>query len=250
MSKKEVSFLSLFNKNKPIIGMIHLKGSDRLKVLKRAIMEINLYIENEIDAIIVENYFGDTYDVEQVLKELYQNKKEIIYGVNILGDYVKAFDLANKYKADFIQVDSIVGHLNKTEDEIFDNKIKKLKINSVSFLIGGVRFKYQPYLSKRTLKDDLIIGKNRCEAIVVSGEGTGIETELMKIKKFRKIVGDFPLIIGAGLTANNCEEQLEIADAGIVGSYLKTNYKDYGEVSIKNTREFMDKVKKLRKDKI
>ena len=101
MSKKEVSFLSLFNKNKPIIGMIHLKGSDRLKVLKRAIMEINLYIENEIDAIIVENYFGDRYDVEQVLKELYQNKKEIIYGVNILGDYVKAFDLANQYKADF-----------------------------------------------------------------------------------------------------------------------------------------------------
>lgn len=66
----------------------------------------------------------------------------------------------------------------------------------------------------------------RCDAIVATGEGTGISTDLEKIKTYRAILGDFPLIVGAGMTAETAREQLSFADGAIVGSY----FKEYGEV--------------------
>ena len=96
------------------------------------------------------------------------------------------------------------------------------------FLLGGVRFKYQPVASGRTLEEDLKIGMERCDAVVVTGAGTGISTELDKIKAFRAILGDFPLIVGAGMTAETAAEQLFYSDGAIVGSYFKEGgYTEY-----------------------
>ena len=50
-----------------------------------------------------------------------------------------------------------------------------------------------------------------------------METDLEKIKSFRSILGDFPLIVGAGVTAQTAKEQLSFSDGAIVGSYFKEN---------------------------
>ena len=65
------------------------------------------------------------------------------------------------------------------------------------------RFKHCPYLSGRSLKEDLEIAMTRCDAIAVSQDETGQETSMDKIQEFRNIIGDFPLIVGAGMTADN-----------------------------------------------
>jgi len=203
-------------------------------------------INNGVDAVMVENYFGDPYDVENTLEYFYNLKNDLTYGVNVLGDYLLSYDFADKYNASFIQIDSVAGHLNGYDDVAFGKIINSLRSTSDTFLLGGVRFKYQPYLSDRTVEEDLIMGMGRCDAIVVTGNATGSETSLDKINKFRNIIGAFPLVVGAGLTTDNCEKQLKIADAGIVGSYIKNTHIDYGEVSDIYVQEFMGKVKTLR----
>lgn len=52
------NILSCFKEKKPIIGVIHAKGTDDDDVMRRAVSEINTYIENGIDGILVETYFG------------------------------------------------------------------------------------------------------------------------------------------------------------------------------------------------
>ena len=64
----------------------------------------------------------------------------------------------------------------------------------------------------------------RCDAIAVSQDETGQETSMEKIMEFRNTIGDFPLIVGAGMTAENCAKQLTIADGAIVGSYFKDTH--------------------------
>ncbi|MBP0724145.1 membrane biogenesis protein [Bacillus sp. RG28] len=247
MSNKNRSFLDLFKTVKPILGMIHLKGENREEKLEIAKSEIDQLIENGIDAVIIENYFGSPEDVEEVLKYIYKERKDIIYGVNILDDDQKGFELANKYEAKFIQIDSVSGHLEIDKDEMYDEFIQKMREQTNAFVLGGVRFKYQPYLSGRTLEEDLKIGMRRCDAIVVTGTGTGIETNLDKIKEFRAIIGDeFSLIVGAGLTAENFSNQLELADGAIIGSYLKDNYKDNGNVSVEHVNYFISELQKFR----
>ena len=53
------------------------------------------------------------------------------------------------------------------------------------------------------------------------GAGTGIETKLEKIKRFRDALGDFPLIVGAGVTAETAAQQLAYSDGAIVGTGFK-----------------------------
>jgi predicted TIM-barrel enzyme len=88
----------------------------------------------------------------------------------------------------------------------------------------------------------------RCDAIVVTGSATGGETEMDKIKKFREVNGDFPLIVRAGLdpTRWTFDQALAVADGGIVGSWFKVGHEARGDVDPGFVRTFMDKVKALR----
>ena len=215
----------VFGVEKPIIGMLHLSGYGREKVLENAKREIDIMYRNGVNAVLVENYFGDRVDVENALKLLQKDYPDKVYGVNMLGFPEMAFDLARKYGAKFVQMDSVCGHLEPTYEKSFLKKLETLRGDGDIFLLGGVRFKYQSVRSGRSLEEDLKLGMERCDAIVVTGEGTGISTDLEKIKTFRTILGDFPLIVGAGMTAETAKEQLAFSDGAIVGSY----FKEYGE---------------------
>ena len=240
----EGKFLDLFKHNKPILGMLHLMGNTNEEVLQTAIHEMELLLQNGVDAVVVENYFGQPSHVEIVLDYLMKNKPEIIYGVNVLDNDELGFEMADKYKAKFIQLDSVAGHLEINEDQKFHEFITKKRKGSKAFVLGGVRFKYQPYKSGRTLQEDLEIALTRCDGIVVTGDATGMETSLEKISEFRKIIGTFPLVIGAGMTPMNCCKQLEKADAAIVGSYFKDTKVDEGRVCKEHVIEFVNAVRK------
>ena len=240
-------FLNIFDKQKPIIGMLHLgRKSTHEEALDLTKYEIDSYLENGINSVIVEDYFGDLEDVQQTLKYLHQFKKDVVYGLNYLRDYKIAFELAKNFNAKFIQIDSVCGHLPEYIDQEFEYEINELRNYANIPLIGGVRFKYKPYLSGRTLEEDLLLGINRCNGIVVTGSGTGIETPLDKIKKFKEIIKEYPLIIGAGLTLDNCIDSLSVADAAIVGSYIKNNHQDNGIVSPENVKQLIKKIDTLR----
>lgn len=246
---KKEGFLNLFKNKKPIFAMLHLKGDTDEEIVARAKEEIAIYIKGGVDAVIVENYYGNYYHMEMVLDYLMNSELDIIYGVNCLNVDPMGFDLAKRFKASFVQLDSVAGHLKVRDDPGFHEFIKKSRAEYDGYVIGGVRFKYQPYLSGRSLEEDLKIGMSRCDAIVVTQDATGQETSMDKINEFRNIIKDFPLVVGAGTTPKNCSEQFSVADAAIVGSYFKDTYKDTGDVDLKHVQTMMDAVNKIR-DKI
>ena len=130
------NFLDLFKNKKPIFGMLHLKGNTDEEVFERAKKEIDLYREGGVDAVIVENYYGNFYQMEKVLEYLQTNKFEgLIYGVNCLNNDAMGFDLANRYGASFVQFDSVAGHVKERDDYTFEafmkNIVKNLKLSSL-----------------------------------------------------------------------------------------------------------------------
>lgn len=233
-------------KSKPIIAMLHLKGYNENDCMERFKRETDIYYSNGVDAVLVENYFGSVSMCEYALEYLKGNMSTKCYGVNILGNYAMAFDLAEKYGADFIQIDSVCGHLPPERDSEYETELKKLRISSDTAVLGGVRFKYQPILSGRTLSEDIQIGKTRCDAVVTTGDGTGVDCPIEKLAEFKELLGDFPLVVGAGVTANTVADKLKYADAVIIGSWLKTGHKAENEVSEKYVREFIKRAKDAR----
>jgi predicted TIM-barrel enzyme len=226
--------------------MIHLKGSDRNNRMERMARELDIYRETGIDGIIVENYFGDESDVEAALDCIRSGNFGQIgsmkLGVNVLGNDRLCFGMAVKYSADFLQLDSVAGHLPPDEDEGFHQFILEMRSACRAKVFGGIRFKYQPYKSGRSLAEDMGIGQTRCDAVVVTQDATGQETSMEKITEFRGLLGRFPLIAGAGMTPENCARQLAIVDGAIVGSYFKDTYEADGEVCAAHCASFMKAV--------
>lgn len=240
--------LSVFKNKKPIIAMVHLKGDTPDEIFERAKEEIRIFEEDGVDGIMLENYYGNYYDLERILEYVSTSNLSIPYGVNCLNVDAMGFELANRYNASYIQVDSVVGHVKPRDEATLEEFFKLYRGNCKAYLIGGVRFKYQPVLSEKTVEEDLQIGMTRCDAIAVTENATGEETSMEKIKLFRKNLGDFPLVIAAGVTLENAKKQLELGDIAIVGSYFKDTFKDTGDVSSDHVKTFMNEINKIREE--
>lgn len=239
-------FLEIFPVKKPVLAMLHLKGQNPAERLERVLQEADIYAENGVDAMIVEDYFGDVADVEAALKLLRRERPNYILGVNVLDQFERSYELAEEYGAPFMQVDSVSGHLTPEDDLKYAAIIEKYRARNKVAIIGGVRFKYQPYLSGRSLEEDLKLGMERCDAIAITGAGTGIDTSDDKIHEFRALAGSFPLVVAAGATKETVASKLAVCDAAIVGSTFKDTRKDTGDVCAEHVREFMEEVRKLR----
>lgn len=251
----------VFHTEKPILAMLHLNGFTPDRVHEWAKHEIEQFYTNGADAVLVEDYFGTPDDVEWALDYLNSNYSDHVYGVNLLSNPDKSFALAKQYGAAFLQIDSVCGHLrpgshmkgsdkpnlyDKTCDGDYAERLAELRAQYPLFLLGGVRFKYQPVRSGRSVEEDLRIGKDRCNAVVVTGAGTGIDTGAEKIRQFRNALGDFPLFVGAGMTANTCAAQLAIADGAIVGSWFKKDGVTEAPVDPQRVKAFMEIVQGVR----
>ena len=230
----------------PIFGMIHLAGTSPIK---RALEEISLFEEESLDGVIVENYHSrSVVAVIDTLEEIRKLNLKILLGVNILpNDFEWAFTIAQGYDADFIQLDHVAGiygtdtTLNLPFYDAFRHEYPEILV------LGGVWSKYYQPVKNSNLETDLREGMQRADAIAVTGAGTGKETPLEKIQQFRAILGDHPLIVGAGLTPQNAYQQLSIADGAIVGTCLKRYDRTENEVDRARVKEFMSVVTKVRK---
>jgi len=230
-------FNKIFPIKKPIIGMIHLAGENKVK---RVLEELAIFEQEGIDGAIIEDYHGSYEDVYETLKQTSKLDLKLTLGVNVLIDPYSSFELAKEFGAKFIQFDSV-----QTTD-LNSKRYSQLRENYPNIVVlGGIGFKYVPPTGN-PLEVDLEQGKSRCEAIVTTGTGTGIETPIKKLKQYKTILKDFPLIVGAGVNINNICEQLSIANGAIIGSSLKPKNNTYLPINRNKVKDLMDLVKKIR----
>lgn len=225
----------LFGTKKPIIGMIHLAGQWGQGKIDRALMEAQIYDEEGFSGIIVENLHGSFGDLTRTLEAMSNERyKSIIIGVNHLTNPLMAAFSSSTHGGKFIQINSIQGNG-------FGASVDKFN----QFIFGGVGFKYQPK-GNNLLGYELRQGMERCDAIVINGYGAGIETSIPKLIEYKKMLEDFPLIIGGGLTSENAYEQLKVADGAIVGRCLKPDGNTWNMIDRDLVRGLMDSVGKAR----
>ena len=100
--------------------MIHCKGDTEADVLERAKREIDIYRTNGVDGVLVETYFGTYHNVEQVLGYLQKEQADYPYGINCLNVDAMGFVLAQEFGCNYLQIDSVGGHLKSRDDETLD----------------------------------------------------------------------------------------------------------------------------------
>ena len=250
-----MQFNELFKVKKPIIGMIHLAGKDPVR---RALEELKIFRDEGISGAIIENYHGDETDVERTLEAATKKYFRLILGVNVLpNEFNISIPMTYKCGAEFVQLDYVAGRYISVNGRASSNVSHVRQLDHTSYkefrenyndlvVLGGVYPKYYTPVPYSSLEDDLKKGMERADALVVTGGGTGIETPIEKIREFRRVIRNYPLIVGAGLNPENAEAQLMIADGAIVGSAFKMGNRTENPLDVGRIRNLMKIVEAVR----
>lgn len=265
-------FLKIFKRPQVIVGMIHLKAlpgtpnykNNDAKIIEAALKEAQIYKKAGIDALAIENMHDVPYIKNDVGHEIsammtvigHEIKKATALpcGIQILSSANRAaLAVAKAANLDFIRAEGFVyGHL--ADEGYIDSCAGDLlryrkQINAESVAIfTDIKKKH----SSHALTADVSLVETAktaayflSDGLIITGTSTGSAANLEDIQEVKNTCKT-PIIVGSGVTLNNLENYLSLADALIVGSYFKENGHWTGALSYNKISQFMEKVNKLR----
>ena len=264
-------FISLFKTEKPIIGVIHLpplpgapRNEEKIeKILERALEDAKKLEEGGINGIIAENYGDTPYYPETVPSETITSMTVICYeiskkisvplGINVLrNDAKSALAIALATEASFIRVNVHISAM-LTDQGLIQGKAHEtlryrsnLKIDTKIF--ADVKVKHaKPITSPAPIEEEAkeAIHRGQADAIIITGERTGIPPNPEDILKVKQALPETPCLIGSGITQKNAKEMLKIADGCIVGTSIKINKKTENPVDPNLLKKLIDAIRPL-----
>lgn len=260
---------------KAIIAMCHLlplpgdpyfnreKGMEY--VVEMARKDLQALQEGGVDAVMFSNEFSMPYltDVKtetvaamaRIIGEL-MSEINVPFGVNVLWDAQKSLDLAAATGAKFVReiftgvYASDFGTWNTNVGETIRHQYR-IGAENVKLLFNIVP-EAAKYLADRDLESiaKSTVFNNRPDALCVSGLTAGAQTDKNLLRKVKNQATETVVFANTGVTINNFEEQLSIADGAVVGTAFKYDGKFENHVDPKRVKEFMDKVKAFRNEKL
>ena len=231
----------------PVFGMIHtaaLPGTPKHRcspqqIIDMAIAEAQIYLDAGIEGLIIENMHDVPYlkrlvgpeivAVMSLLAKEIRRLTKLPCGIQILAGANEAA-LAVAYAAgfEFVRAEGFVfGHL--ADEGLMDADAGALmryrrQIGAESVhIFTDIKKKHSSHaISADT---DIVETAKAAEfflsdGLIVTGTSTGEIASLEEIKAVKKSVG-LPVLVGSGVTINNLEDYLAVADALIIGSYFK-----------------------------
>lgn len=255
----------LFKTKRPFIGVVHFtpllgykdfQGLDN--TLKKALKDLKALEDGGVDGLFVENNYDYPHKIivgpETVAcmtfltQEIVKNTK-LPVGVSVLwNDYKAALSISKVTGAKFIRipvfVDTAKTNYGTVKGQAKDVLAYRKSIEAEDVLLfTDIHVKHAQILSKKTISQSAKEAiKYMADALIITGKWTGDAPNIDDLKKTRKSVGNFPILIGSGASSQNIDKLLEYADGAIVSTSLKTE-KTKDKVNIRGFEDSIDKKK-------
>jgi uncharacterized protein len=229
-----------------LIGVIHLKplpgsphwGGSIDAIVKSAVADAKAFERGGADVLCVEN-FGDvpftkstvaaeTVAAMAVAGAAVRAAVKIPIGFNVLrNDAHSALALCASCGGSFIRVNVHTGAMVTDQGLIEGNAYETVR--TMQHLAPGTEIFADVLVKHAAPLGDLSIEiaardtveRGLANALVVSGTGTGVATEIDDVRRVRIACPDTPILLGSGVTAQNVGGYLDYANAFIVGTSVK-----------------------------
>jgi membrane complex biogenesis BtpA family protein len=263
---------NIFDKNKILIGMIHVPALPGTpfntlspnEIVQKCISEANIYKSCNIDSVMIENMHDAPYlkknvgpEIVSIMSIIAYEVKKIFFekplGIQILaGANKEAISVAYNSGFNFIRSEGFVfSHI--ADEGIFESDAGELLRHRK--MLGANNIKIFTDIKKKHsanfITSDVDIGdmaKNAeffgSDGIIVTGSSTGSEASIEELKSVR-ISTNLPILIGSGITADNIQKFLNHGDGFIVGSYFKKNNFWKNDLDQKIITNFVEKFSNL-----
>lgn len=258
-----------FFESKRIIGMVHVQALPGTplnrfsiqEIINAAITEALLYQRLGLDAILIENMHDIPYLKRDLGPEIscamtavacaLKRTTSLPLGIQILaGANFAALAVAKAARLDFIRAEAFV-FAHVADEGIMESDAGELlryrkAIDAEDIMIfTDIKKKH----SAHSITNDVDIAATASAAeffladgLIVTGSSTGKAADLEELQAVRASV-KLPLLIGSGLTADNIQAYLPLADGFIVGSHFKEEGLWSNPISAKRVKEFMTRVR-------
>jgi hypothetical protein len=231
---------------KLLIGVVHLRplpGSPRWEgdlesVIDFAVRDARAYESSGAHALFIEN-FGDipftkggvapeTVAAMAAAGRAVGAAVKLPLGFNVLrNDARAALALCAACRGSFIRVNVHTGAMLTDQGVIEGNAYETLRyrrrICPEAQIFADVHVKHAVPFPNWTIEDAArdTVERGLVDALIVSGKGTGLQTDLMDVEKVRRTCPAVKILLGSGVTLANARDYLPVADGFIVGSSLK-----------------------------
>jgi len=256
----------LWERNKPIIGMVHLPplpgspgygGEPLEEIVRFALREAEALRGGGVDAVLVENFHDYPYPTGRVptptliatavVAHRVKEAMDLPVGVNLLfNDTEDELYLAWCLGLDFIRVEGFVdlllsdmGPLLPTAPDLMRLR-RALSAEGVAIL-ADVQGKYTYALPVRDLFESArdALERGGADAVILTGARTGEVAPLELVRHLKERFPGAKVLLGSGVTPTSLPELLAVADGAIVGSYFKREGKVHNPVDPERVRELM-----------
>ena len=252
--------------SKPLIGMLHLQplaGSvsyareGTKPIIDAALRDLYALESGGVDAVFVENLndtpFAKTAPIETVammatIVHTLVERSHIPIGVNVLrNDGLAAMAIAAATGAAFVRVNVFCGSAF-TDQGMIEGQARDLHwlqrdLGTKTLILADVHVKHAAHLTSLE-EAALDAERNRPDALIVSGIGTGRRTAPEDLQTVKQVVS-LPVLIGSGVRIDNVATYRE-ADGFIVGTVLKEAGDVDAAVDVERVRAMADAVASLR----
>lgn len=245
-------FQRLFGTPKPVVGMLHLPplpgspgGSSTFEEVGGWLLrDVEALERGGVDGLLLENY-GDapfhparvpSHTVAQmsVLAVAVRQATDLPFGISVLrNDGRAALSVASAAGGGYIRVNVWTG-ARVTDQGILEGEAHRVLrrrklLGSDVAVFADVDVKHSAALGERSLGDQVeeALRRGGADAVIVSGDATGRPTKVGQVEEAKTAAGEAPVLVGSGVTAENVDALLSVADGVIVG----TAFKEGGEVS-------------------
>lgn len=262
---------ALFGVNKPIIAMCHLlplpgdpyfdPGGGMAEVIAWARKDLIALQNGGVDAVMFSNEFSMPYQTRvhnvtvacmaRVIGELLTDIR-VPFGVNVLWDPNASLDLAVATGAAFVR--EVFSGVYASDFGLWNPDCGAIVRHQHAIGAGDVKlfFNIVPeaaqYLAPRPVAEiaKTTVFNHRPDALCVSGLTAGSQTDMHLLREVKEAVPDTPVFANTGVTVENVEAQLRVADGAVVGTTFKYGGIFENHVDQQRVQDFMDYVRALR----
>ncbi len=267
----------IFEKEKPIIGMVHLRplpGSPLYnpsemgmnKIIETAITEANILQDAGVDGLQIENIWDYPYQKgdeisKATLASLAVAVNEVAKNVNIPvgvnchmngapesmvcavaanARWIRVFEWCNSFISQVGFVDSVAAQTARLRHNLEADHIQVLC--DVNVKHGSHYIIHDRSVAEQAMDVEAEGG----DAIIVTGFDTGMPPTPKRVLEAKKAV-KLPILLGSGVSIENAKELMSIADGAIIGSWFKEGNNWKNPVSFERTKSFMQEIENLRR---
>jgi hypothetical protein len=262
----------LFGTEKPIIAMCHLQAMPGdpyherrggiMAVVEAGRNDLQALQEGGVDGVMFSNEFSRPYltavetvtvaSMARVIGELL-TEIPVPFGVNVLWDARASLDLAVAVGADFVR--EIFTGAYASDFGVWNTNCGAVVRHQHAIGAEDIRllFNIYPeaakYLADRSVGDiaTTTVFNTLPDGICVSGITAGAETDTSLLAEVKRAVPDVPVLANTGVTVDNVEAQLAVADGAIVGTTFKVDGITWNPVDARRVKQFMAVVRSIRR---